>query len=95
MLAIDDVVHFGQDIDTQRRFAPTVSNIDRNHCPTSSEYAAETRTTSLGGGSRIAAPWTVRRNRCACRPLCPDFPGTSRKTSSEPKVLISLGLWEH
>jgi hypothetical protein len=40
MILFDDDGHFSQDIKTQRRFAPMLSTIDRNHCPRSLEYAA-------------------------------------------------------
>ena len=46
--------------------------------------------------------WTSARrrtpnqpNRCDCRLPSTNFPGTSRKTSSARKALISLALWEH
>jgi hypothetical protein len=40
IVLIDDVDHIGHDRNTQRRFAPMVVNIDRNHWSTSSESAS-------------------------------------------------------
>ena|ERR1700756_30945 len=51
--------------------------------------------TLLPGESTLVACPNNRRNRYGCGPRCRDFPGTSRKTSSGSKVLISLELWAH
>ena len=39
LFLIDDGGHFSEDVNYQRRFAPTLSTIDRNHRPRSSETA--------------------------------------------------------
>jgi hypothetical protein len=57
--------------------------------------ARGTPTTLLPGASTLGACQNNRRNRFGCGFRYRDFPGISRKTSSGPKALISLGLWAH
>jgi hypothetical protein len=52
---------------------------------------ARTRATRSRGGSSSGRRRSRRRRR-GCRLRCPDFPGTSRKTSSGLKGRISFGL---
>ena len=52
-------------------------------------------TISLPAESRLEWRPKDRPNRFDCLVRYQDFPGTSRKTSSGLKELISLGLWAH
>ena len=54
-----------------------------------------TRITPRPAASSSVARRNNRRKHSLCPPLWAGYPGTWRKTSSEPKALISLGLWAH